>query len=45
MFGISRRAARNILFRWVAEGFLLLADPARKSRKYGLAKEFQEIIS
>jgi DNA-directed RNA polymerase specialized sigma24 family protein len=44
-FRISQRAARNLLSRWVGDGFLLVADPARKSRKYRLAKEFQEIIS
>jgi Fic family protein len=45
LFRISQRAARNLLSRWVGDGFLLVADPARKSRKYRLAKEFQEIIS
>ena len=45
LFRISQRAARNLLSRWVGDGFLLVADPAKKSRKYGLAKEFQEIMS
>jgi DNA replicative helicase MCM subunit Mcm2 (Cdc46/Mcm family) len=45
LFRISRRAARNLLSRWVENGFLLVADPAKKTRKYGLAKEFQEIMS
>ncbi len=45
LFGISQRAARNLLSGWVADGFLHVTDPARKSRKYGLAKEFQEIMS
>ncbi len=45
LFGISQRAARNLLTRWVGDGFLLVADPAKKSRKYGLAKELQEIMS
>jgi hypothetical protein len=43
LFGISQRAARNLLTRWVVDGFLLVADPAKKTRKYGLAKEFQEL--
>ena len=38
-------SARNLLSRWVEDGFLLVADPAKKTRKYGLAKEFQEIMS
>ncbi len=45
LFGISQRAARNLLTRWVGDGFLLVADPAKKTRKYGLAKEFREIMS
>jgi Fic family protein len=45
LFGISQRAARNLLTRWVGDGFLLVADPAKKTRRYGLAKEFREIMS
>jgi Fic family protein len=45
LFGISQRAARNLLSRWVGEGFLLVADPAKKTRKYELAKEFRQIMS
>jgi Fic family protein len=45
LFRISQRAARNLLSRWVQNSFLLVADPAKKSRKYRLAKEFQEIMS
>jgi hypothetical protein len=42
LFGVSQRAARNLLLAWVADGFLLVADAAKKSRKYRLAKEFQD---
>lgn len=44
LFGISERAARNLLSAWVDNGFLVIADPAKKSRKYGLATEFQAIL-
>ena len=44
LFGISQRAARNLLTAWVAGGFLSIADPAKKSRKYGLANEFREML-
>jgi Fic family protein len=44
LFGISQRAARNLLSAWVASGFLAIADPAKKSRKYGLTHEFREIL-
>ena len=44
LFGISQRTARNLLSAWVEKGFLLVADAAKKSRKYGLAGEFWEIL-
>lgn len=40
LFGISQRAARNILTTWVKNGFLVVSDPAKKSRKYRLAHDF-----
>jgi Fic family protein len=45
LFAISQRAARNLLSRWVEDGFVLVADAAKKSRKYGLAKELRDIMS
>jgi Fic family protein len=41
LFGISQRTARNLLSAWVEDGFLVIADPAKKSRKYELALEFE----
>lgn len=43
LFRISQRAARNLLTAWVDDGFVMIADPAKKSRKYWLAGEFREI--
>ncbi len=43
LFGISQRTARSILSDWVREGFVVVTDPAKKSRKYGLAAEFAEL--
>ena len=40
LFGISQRAARNLLAAWVKDEFLVMRDPAKKSRRYGLSKEF-----
>jgi predicted HTH transcriptional regulator len=40
LFGISQRAARNLLAAWVNDEFLVMKDPAKKSRRYGLSKEF-----
>ena len=44
LFGLSQRTARNLLAGWVEEGFVVIADPARKSRKYSLASEFLRLI-
>lgn len=41
LFGISERAARNLLVAWVDNGFLQMLDPAKKTRKYGLSHEFE----
>lgn len=40
LFGISQRMARVLLSDWVADGFLEIVDTARKSRKYGLSRDF-----
>jgi predicted HTH transcriptional regulator len=44
LFTLSQRAARNLLSGWVDQGFLHIADPAKKSRKYRLANEFQGLL-
>jgi Fic family protein len=44
LFRISERAARNLLSAWVTEGYVVIADPAKKSRKYRLGDEFSDII-
>jgi Fic family protein len=45
LFGISQRAARNVLAAWVKDEFLVITDRAKKSRRYSLAREFWEIMS
>jgi Fic family protein len=44
LFTLSQRAARTLLAGWVEQGFVLLADPAKKSRKYRLANEFRGLL-
>lgn len=44
LFGISQRAARNLLVAWVADGFIVVTNPARKTRKYGLADDYQKLF-
>ena len=44
LFAVSQRTARNILRDWEKSGFLLMVNPSKKSRKYGLAGEFRELL-
>ena len=44
LFGISQRTARNLLAAWVKRGFVAVADPAKKSRKYSLSGEYERLL-
>jgi Fic family protein len=44
LFGVSQRTARNILSSWVSGGFVLVVDPARKSRRYRLSPEYEGLV-
>jgi Fic family protein len=44
LFGVSQRAARNILSGWVEDGFVTVADAAKKTRKYRLAGEYHQLV-
>jgi Fic family protein len=44
LFSISERAARNLLTAWVASGFVVIATPAKKSRKYELSPAYKDIL-
>jgi Fic family protein len=44
LFGISQRGARKVLANWVAKGFVTIVDPAKKSRRYGLARTFRGMV-
>lgn len=44
LFGISDRAARNLLTAWVEGGFVEIADPSKKNRKYTLSEVLQGMI-
>jgi len=39
VLGVSQRQARHLLQQWVAEGWLEVADPSRKNRRYRLRQE------
>ncbi len=45
LFGYKPRTATLLCHRWVKGGFLRIADPARKSRKYRLADQYEEVVS
>lgn len=45
LFGISDRAARNLLASWTESGFLYIADPSKKNRKYALSPEFERLFN
>ncbi len=45
LFGLSERTARNLMVGWVESGFIVITDPAKKSRKYSLDADFQAILN
>ena len=44
LLGISTRQARFLLSQWVAHGWLEIADPSKRGRKYHLAAEYRLLI-
>ena len=44
LLGISTRQARELLSQWAKQGWLEIADPSRRGRKYNLANEYQDIL-
>ena len=42
--GLSRRQTRDLLARWVQHGWLIIADPSNKTRRYGLSAEYRRFI-
>jgi Fic family protein len=45
LFGFQQRPAAALCQRWVAEGFLLIADPSKKARRYRLNDELEQRIA
>jgi len=41
LFGIQPRTARVLCQKWLQAGFIVVADPAKKSRKYRLAEKYE----
>ena len=45
LLGISVRQTRDLLTGWVSDGWLEVADPSRKGRKYKLANAYKKLIN
>lgn len=45
LFKLSQRTARDLLSRWCQAGFLVVADPAKKSRKYSLSRAYHGLLT
>ncbi len=44
LFKLKDRTARDLCQKWVESAFLILADPAKKSRKYELHDRYKKLI-
>jgi Fic family protein len=42
--GLSPRTVRDLVAGWLADGWLEIADPARRSRRYRLSAEYRRFI-
>jgi Fic family protein len=45
MFRYQPRTATELCQKWVQSGFLVMSDPAKKSRKYRLADVWEQIVT
>ncbi len=44
LFSLAPRTARQLLRKWTEQGFLTIADPSKKARKYKLSPEFEKLF-
>ena len=44
LLGISVRQTRELLTGWVRQGWLEVADPSRRGRKYRLAEKYRTLL-
>jgi hypothetical protein len=44
LFGLKARAAAVLCQRWVEEGYLVVSNASKKSRRYRLAAEYEALI-
>ncbi len=44
-FGMSARPAASLCIKWVEKGFLEVADPSKKARRYRLAAKYEGLVT
>lgn len=44
LFNYKPRSATALLSGWVSEGFLVITDPSRRTRKYGLSESYKHLL-
>lgn len=44
ILGISQRQARELLAGWVKDGWLVVADPSKRARKYRLSDGHRRLV-
>lgn len=44
LFNYKPRSATALLSGWVNEGFLVITDPSRRTRKYGLSESYKHLL-
>jgi len=42
--GLSQRQTRDLLARWVEDGWLVVTNPSNRARRYGLSAEYRRYI-
>jgi Fic family protein len=45
LLGVSTRQARLLLSQWATQGWLEIADPSRRGRKYRLGDDYKELVN
>lgn len=45
LLGLRPRTARDQCKTWVDKGFLIVVDPSKKARKYGLAARLRRLVA
>ena len=45
LFKVSQRQASRYCQQWVGQGFLVVADPAKRSRRYRLSPEYESLFA